>query len=396
MAPQEISFTYRGDSKLHTLEEVLQLRDEDWFSRGVALAPECNRSIVDASIQRLEYLRQSGTFHQLIAVACSVDHARQVRSLYTERGLNAREIHSNMAQDDIEDALNDLRRNRIDCVVQVRMLGEGFDHPNLSVAAIFQPFRSLSPYIQFIGRVMRVVHQNNPQHPDNQGVVVSHVGLNIDRHWDDFRRIDHEDQELVQSWLEAGYETPNVDDLDQRRRLTPDMVVHDEIISHFIEQDYLDPMDDAVIEDLIEEFRRRGIDPDALGLSRDNLRQRLLQARSQQNIEPREIPVTPQRQRQEARRRLDERARTLASRILECVGASVTGSNIALAYPEFRSVNNFATVIQMVNLEINRRLDSSRESRREIPLERLGEVLDQLDEIGDVIQAGIEGRITER
>ena len=296
----------------------------------------------------------------------------------------------------IEDALNDLRRNRIDCVVQVRMLGEGFDHPNLSVAAIFQPFRSLSPYIQFIGRVMRVVHQNNPQHPDNQGVVVSHVGLNIDRHWDDFRRIDHEDQELVQSWLEAGYETPNVDDLDQRRRLTPDMVVHDEIISHFIEQDYLDPMDDAVIEDLIEEFRRRGIDPDALGLSRDNLRQRLLQARSQQNIEPREIPVTPQRQRQEARRRLDERARTLASRILECVGASVTGSNIALAYPEFRSVNNFATVIQMVNLEINRRLDSSRESRREIPLERLGEVLDQLDEIGDVIQAGIEGRITER
>lgn len=396
VAPQEISFTYRGDSKLHTLEEVLQLRDEDWFSRGVALAPECNRSIVDASIQRLEYLRQSGTFHQLIAVACSVDHARQVRSLYTERGLNAREIHSNMAQDDIEDALNDLRRNRIDCVVQVRMLGEGFDHPNLSVAAIFQPFRSLSPYIQFIGRVMRVVHQNNPQHPDNQGVVVSHVGLNIDRHWDDFRRIDHEDQELVQSWLEAGYETPNVDDLDQRRRLTPDMVVHDEIISHFIEQDYLDPMDDAVIEDLIEEFRRRGIDPDALGLSRDNLRQRLLQARSQQNIEPREIPVTPQRQRQEARRRLDERARTLASRILECVGASVTGSNIALAYPEFRSVNNFATVIQMVNLEINRRLDSSRESRREIPLERLGEVLDQLDEIGDVIQAGIEGRITER
>jgi len=31
----------------------------------------------------------------LIAVACSVDHSRQVRSLYAERGLNAREIHSN-------------------------------------------------------------------------------------------------------------------------------------------------------------------------------------------------------------------------------------------------------------------------------------------------------------
>ena len=396
VAPQEISFTYRGDSKRHTLEEVLQLRDEHWFSRGVALSLECNRSIVDASIQWLEYLRQSGTFHQLIAVACSVDHARQVRSLYTERGLNAHEIHSNMSADDIEDVLNDLRRNRIDCIVQVRMLGEGFDHPNLSVAAIFQPFRSLSPYIQFVGRVMRVVHQNNPRHPDNQGVVVSHVGLNIDQHWDDFRRIDHEDQELIQSWLEAGYKPPDVDELNQRRRLAPDMEIHDEIISHFIEQDYLDPMDDAVIDDLIEEFRRRGLDPEILGLSREDLRQRLIQARIQERIEPRAIPVTPQRRRQELRRRLNERARTLASRILETVGASVNGRNIALAYPEIGSVNNFSAVIQMVNRKINSRLDSDGGSRGEMPLEDLEEVLEQLDEIGDDIQTAIQRRVSVR
>ena len=31
------------------------------------------------------------------------------------------------------------------------MLGEGFDHPQLSVAAIFRPFRSLAPYLQFVG-----------------------------------------------------------------------------------------------------------------------------------------------------------------------------------------------------------------------------------------------------
>ena len=52
------------------------------------------------------------------------------------------------------------------------------------------------------------------------------------------------------------------------------MVVQNEIISHFIEQEYLDPMDDAVIDDLVQEFRRRGLDPEALGLSRENLRQR--------------------------------------------------------------------------------------------------------------------------
>ena len=393
VAPQEISFTYRGDSRRHTLDEVLQLRDEDWFSRGVALAPECNRSIVDASILRLDQLRQSGTFHQLIAVACSVDHARQVRSLYTERGLEAREIHSNMTADEVDDILHDLRRQRIDCIVQVRMLGEGFDHPTLSVAAIFQPFRSLSPYVQFIGRVMRVVHQNNPHHIDNRGIVVSHVGLNIDHHWDDFRRIDQEDQELIRSWLEAGDEPVAVPESRQRRRLTPDMVVQNEIISHFIEQEYLDPMDDAVIDDLMEEFRQRGLDPEIMGLSHEDLRQRVFQARTREGIEPREIAVTPQRRRQESRRRLNERARTLASRILGDVGASLNGRNIALAYPEIGSVNNFSTVIRMVNLEINQRLQADSGSRAEIPLERIEEVLNQLDEIGDAIQSEMEARI---
>jgi hypothetical protein len=27
--------------------------------------------------------------------------------------------------------------------------------------------------------------------------VVSHVGLNVDRHWDDFKQIDQDDQELI-------------------------------------------------------------------------------------------------------------------------------------------------------------------------------------------------------
>jgi len=396
VAPEEISFTYRGDARRHTLEEVLQLRDEEWFSRGVALAPECNRSIVDASIQWLQHLRETGTFHQLIAVACSVDHARQVRSLYAERGLQAREIHSNMPVEEIEDVLQDLRRGRIDCIVQVRMLGEGFDHPNLSVAAIFQPFRSLSPYIQFIGRVMRVIHQNNPQHPDNRGVAVSHVGLNIDRHWDDFRRIDQEDQELIQGWLEAGDKRPPADTQGRRRRLTPDMVVQSEIISHFIEQEYLDPMDDAAIDDLVEEFRRRGLDPEALGLPRENLRQRLIQARTREAMEPRKIPVTPQRRRQEARRRLNERSRALASRILDTFGASINGRNIVLAYPELRSANNYATVIRIVNEAINEWLEADGGTRGEIPLERLEEALEQIDHIGDNVQAQIQERLSRK
>jgi hypothetical protein len=61
------------------------------------------------------------------------------------------------------------------------MLGEGFDQPKVSVAAVFRPFRTLAPYIQFVGRIMRVVVQNDPTHPDNVGHIVTHLELRAGR-----------------------------------------------------------------------------------------------------------------------------------------------------------------------------------------------------------------------
>jgi hypothetical protein len=113
-------------------------------------------------------------------------------------------------------------------------------------------------------------------------------------------------------------------------------------------------------------------------------------------MEPREIPVTPQRRRQEARRRLNERSRALASRILNALGASINGRNIVMAYPELRSANNYAAVIMIVNGAVNERLEADGGTRGEIPLERLEEVLDQIDQIGDAVQAQIQERLSRR
>ena len=150
VAPEELYFTYEGDDYHHTLEEVLQLKEEVWFSRGVAMSPECNRHIVDASLDKLERLRQSGTNHQLIAVTMSVKHAKAVSSLYAERGYEAAEIYSQMSPDKQAGVIQRLKAGLLDCIMQVQMIGEGFDHPHLSVAAIFRPLRSLSPYVQFV------------------------------------------------------------------------------------------------------------------------------------------------------------------------------------------------------------------------------------------------------
>lgn len=218
---------------------MLELREEAWFRRGVALSEECNRHIVETSIQQCNAMRaQTGLKHQVIAAACSVDHARQVRALYEECGCVAAEIHSGM--DEVDAVLEKLKVGTLDCIVQVQMLGEGFDHPRLSVAAILRPYRSLAPYIQFVGRVMRVVQQNQPDHPDNRGFVVSHVGLNNDERWAELRELDLEDQELVHDWTTGTGATP-IDGVDgdgegRARRFDNDMVVDNEILANFIDQ----------------------------------------------------------------------------------------------------------------------------------------------------------------
>ena len=174
------------------------------------MARPCNQHIVDSSLEKLEELRQSGTQHQLIAVACSINHARDIRSLYQERGFNADYIHSKQSEDEQAAILGALRNGTLDCIIQVQMLGEGFDHPKLSVAAIFRPFRTLAPYIQFVGRIMRVIVQNDPTHPDNVGHIVTHLGMNLDERLKEFKQFENDDQAFWEKVI--GGEDPELPD----------------------------------------------------------------------------------------------------------------------------------------------------------------------------------------
>lgn len=384
VAPSEIYFTYMHDTRRHTLQEVLELRDEAWFRRGVALSLECNRHIVDASIKYLTEMRErTGYRHQLIAVACSVDHARQVRSLYEERGIRAQEIHSDLEREKQEDIMDALRRGRLDCVVQVQMLGEGFDHPPLSVAAIFRPFRSLSPYIQFVGRVMRVVHENKPDHPDNHAYIVSHIGLSNDEHWEDFRELDFDDQRMIREWLQ---EEANDDDngigRGGPRRFDQGMFVDDEIIGEFISKSFLDPEDDRVLDEFLNREIGGGIRLADL-MSRDELRDRL---RERQKAEPEQfvaVPVQPQRRRVQARKRLNERARSVAARVLQNMGLSPMGREVGRAIKTVRGRDNRSATIEFINRRVNEHLGIDRAQRRKISAEQAEDALAVLDNLGD-------------
>ena len=369
---------------------MLELREEQWFRRGVALSPECNRHIAEASINRCDAMRAAtGIQHQVIAAACSVDHARQVRAIYEECGYRAAEIHSAMDEDEQDAVLERLRLGQLDCIVQVQMLGEGFDHPRLSVAAIFRPFRSLAPYIQFVGRVMRVVVQGDPNHPDNQAYVVSHVGLNNEARWAEFRELDLDDQELVQSWLNGDPVEEGDRDGEGEgspRRFDDGLLVDDEIISHFIDLEYLDPEDDRVLDELLAQRIAGGL---TLGdvVTRDDLRARLRQRRdSVQNEEPAPIPVSPQRRRQAARTRLAERTNSVVARILADLGIGRAGRDVARAGLARGAMANVQAVTQLLQQEINSFLGVPSRSRGTLTADHTAAALAELDNLGDAVR----------
>jgi len=379
VAPKEFYFTFKGDKKYYTLDDVLALKDEEWFSRGVALSKVCNEHIVDASLGKLEFLRQMGTNHQLIAVACSVDHARQIRSLYVERGYNAAEIHSNMSLTERENVIRDLRAGSLDCIVQVQMLGEGFDHPKLSVAAIFRPFRNLSPYVQFVGRIMRVIVQNIPNHPDNIGHIVTHIGLNLDKHMQDFRQLDKADQEFFKGLLE-GNELDIPEEVlagDTRTKMSREMVVNDEIIENFLEEDFISLDDEELRKALKATAENLGFDAEQIEAFLSS--QAVDKFRSVKASGA--FAKIPQKQRQEARRRLNEKVKSSAIILLNRLNLTRVGHDLMMNTDESITGINFVAAVQMISQEVNNQLGIESGERGKLKIEELEKGLNSLDDI---------------
>ena len=99
---------------------------------------------MNASVQQLHAVRRLGSPRQIIAVACSIRHATQVAALYREQGLRVEVLHSQLKTDERDRIEATLRSGVTDVVVQVNILGEGYDLADAfrcsGLSALPQPF----------------------------------------------------------------------------------------------------------------------------------------------------------------------------------------------------------------------------------------------------------------
>jgi superfamily II DNA or RNA helicase len=99
----------------------------------------------------------AGLDHLVMARCNSIERAKALHALYTARLGQHRPVlvHSQLRQGERKAALDAIRQKQSRIVVCVDMLGEGFDLPELKIAALHDHHKSVAVTIQFVGRFTR-------------------------------------------------------------------------------------------------------------------------------------------------------------------------------------------------------------------------------------------------
>ncbi|MGA0596912.1 DEAD/DEAH box helicase [Enterovirga sp. CN4-39] len=343
------------------LDEVRRLGEDDAdFRRSIVTSEETLNTIVDASIRELDRLRQEANNPNLkiIASALNYEHCRQVVAAYRARRRRADFVHSREEGVANERVLRRLKDNELDVIVQVRKLGEGFDHPQLAVAAVFSMFGNLSPFVQFVGRIMRVITQNAPNAPENRGVVVFHAGANCARRWSDLQAYTEADQAFFDELLPMeGLDLANWDELEVEpvpRDPNEGMDVRFQSEVHIQEIPLLEDDEEALT--LIRALRDRGYDSEAV-------------AGAMRRLEP--VDVTRVRQRQASRAALDQRVQTEVGRILGQRGVNHQGRDLDR---QRRGRTNFVVLKSAIDRQIQTLLGVGPGERSELSQQQLNDV----------------------
>ncbi|GIP33502.1 DEAD/DEAH box helicase [Paenibacillus sp. J2TS4] len=241
----------RKDDTLYSVDQIrdMGLKEEDWISRSVAYSKDCSLKVVKESIDILERKRVTGIPHKIIAVACSIYHAEQIQAIYEESGMKVAVIHSKLPKDTLAAGLNAIENHKVEVVIHVAKLGEGYDHKYLSVAAIFRPFRSRLPYEQFIGRVLRSIDPDEVvNEEDNIAAVVHHQELGLEELWEFYRK-EREKSDVIK-YIERGGSTVEGGNITDRNINKETGYVQEDGDGEFVTDSFIDT-------ELLKERERR-------------------------------------------------------------------------------------------------------------------------------------------
>lgn len=113
-------------------------------------------AIARATEAKFRQDRAGGLAHLVMVRADTLTRANELKEIYaTNTGLNLAFVNGSHSLGHVKRIVQRLRRAELDGIVCVNMFGEGFNLPNLKIAAVHSPHKSLAVTLQFIGRFAR-------------------------------------------------------------------------------------------------------------------------------------------------------------------------------------------------------------------------------------------------
>ena len=105
--------------------------------------------------------RKAGLDHLVMVRVDTRKRGKFLHQLYREKtALRLEYVTGNSSLRTVRAVINKLKKRELDGIVCVDMFGEGFNLPNLKIAAVHTPHKSLAVTLQFIGRFARTTAEN--------------------------------------------------------------------------------------------------------------------------------------------------------------------------------------------------------------------------------------------
>ncbi|MEI5011689.1 helicase-related protein [Streptomyces sp. PmtA] len=132
------------------------------------------------------------------------EHARQIARIAEESGISCGTLHHTMSAAAVARTRRRFESDSGDLqgIVQLRMLGQGYDFPPITVVVPMRPYGSFSEFYQFVGRGMRILSHRaltGRVAPEQQYMdVVCHAELGHEEHLEAICAENDMDPSLVQ------------------------------------------------------------------------------------------------------------------------------------------------------------------------------------------------------
>jgi len=123
--------------------------------------PSVDIAIAQATEAKFRADRAAGLEHLVMVRADTLPRAKELEDIYAQNtGLRLAFVNGKHTLTHVKRIIAKLQGGELDGIVCVNMFGEGFNLPNLKIAAIHSPHKSLAVTLQFIGRFARTGQAN--------------------------------------------------------------------------------------------------------------------------------------------------------------------------------------------------------------------------------------------